>query len=1407
MPSVVQTNFRVRKNFGKIDQLVDIPNLIDIQKQSYEKFLQAHVDPDKREDFGLQGVFKSVFPIKDFQGTAALEFVSYHLEKPKYDVDECHQRGMTYAAPIKVVVRLVSWEKDEVTGVQSVKAVKEQEVYFGEIPLMTENGTFIVNGTERVIVSQLHRSPGAFFDHDRGKTHSSGKFLYSARIIPYRGSWLDFEFDPKDIIYVRIDRRRKLPATVLLRALGYSTQELLDYFYQKESVFIEKGAKLAKGVNVELLQGQRAARDVKDPKTGEVIVKKNQKYTSLVIKKIDKLKLKTIPVEDEELIGAVIAEDVVDEKTGEVLAESNADVEADMLARFREAGVEEFKILFIDNLNVGPYLRATLNLELSDRRRGRTGAEEGAMDTTEEAIMEIYRRLRPGEPPAEDTARTLFHNLFFNPERYDLSRVGRLKLNYKFNLDEPIENQVLTKRDILEVVRYLIELKNGRGTIDDIDHLGNRRVRAVGELLENQYRIGLVRMERAIKERMTVQETETLMPHDLINAKPVSAVVKEFFGSSQLSQFMDQTNPLSEVTHKRRLSALGPGGLTRERAGFEVRDVHPTHYGRICPIETPEGPNIGLISSLSTFARVNPYGFVETPYREVVDGIVNNEVKFFSALQEENHVISQADVGTDKQGKILAEQVFARRRGDTVMVRTEEVTLADVSPNQLVSVAAALVPFLENDDANRALMGSNMQRQAVPLVRTEAPLVGTGMEKVVARDSGVTVVAKRDGFVEFVDANRVVVKADTPEDSTDVAAEVDIYSLLKYQRSNQNTCINQKPIVRVGDRVRKGDVIADGPSTEMGELALGRNVVVAFMPWHGYNFEDSILMNERVVKEDVYTSIPIEEFECIARATKLGREEITRDIPNVGDEALKDLDESGIIRIGAEVNAGDVLVGKITPKGETQLSPEEKLLRAIFGEKAGDVRDTSLRVPTGVTGVVINAKVFSRKGVDKDERSQQIEDEEEARLLKDQNDEIRIIRDSGRRKIERLLNGRTASAKLVSDDGAEVLKKGQTVDPESFKAVPEKYYVDIKVGDADAEGKVKKVVESVRDQIELVTMVFGEKIARLKKGDELPPGVIKMVKVYVAIKRKLQVGDKMAGRHGNKGVISRILPEEDMPYLEDGTPVDVVLNPLGVPSRMNVGQILETHLGWAAMGMGQKLGDLYDQWALHQKNSVKEARSLLKKAYHGPKYAAMIDGLSDGDVFLMAKKARKGVHTATPVFDGAKEPDIRDALQVGGRTTQSILFDGRTGEVFDQDVTVGVMYVMKLHHLVDDKIHARSIGPYSLVTQQPLGGKAQFGGQRLGEMEVWAMEAYGAAYSLQEFLTVKSDDVLGRTRMYEAIVKGENVLEAGLPESFNVLLKELQALALDVELLDEERVNEEEQKRAQKRGGRVSVVD
>ena len=1389
MPSVVQTNFRIRKNFAELSEPPEIPNLIEIQKQSYEKFLQAYIDPDKREDFGLQGVFKSVFPIKDFQGTAALEFVSYHLDKPKYDVDECHQRGMTYAAPIKVMIRLVAWEKDEATGTQIIKAIKEQEVYFGEIPLMTENGTFIVNGTERVIVSQLHRSPGAFFDHDRGKTHSSGKLLFSARIIPYRGSWIDFEFDPKDILYVRIDRRRKLPATTLLRALGYSTRELLHYYYDQEEVLLEPDGGYAKVINLDLLLDQRAARDLKDPQTGDILVKKNRKFTRAVIRKISRLGIEKIPQDEEGLIGAVLSDDIVDESTGEVLAEVNADVTQELLERLREAKIPSFKILFIDNLNVGPFLRTTINLELSERRRGWIG-EDPVRDSPEEAIMEIYRRLRPGEPPTEETARTLFNNLFFNPERYDLSRVGRLKLNFKFGIDESLDSGVLTKRDILEVVKYLIELKNGRGTIDDIDHLGNRRVRAVGELLENQYRIGLVRMERAIKERMTVQETETLMPHDLINAKPVSAVVKEFFGSSQLSQFMDQTNPLSEVTHKRRLSALGPGGLTRERAGFEVRDVHPTHYGRICPIETPEGPNIGLISSLSTYARVNPYGFVETPYREVTEGVVNPDPKFHSALQEENHIIAQANAKANDDGKLIEELVSVRRGGDFVMVRPEEVTLKDVSPNQLVSVAAALVPFLENDDANRALMGANMQRQAVPLVRTDAPLVGTGMEAIVARDSGVTVVARRDGVVEQVDATRIVVRVETSDESTDVAAEVDIYNLLKYRRSNQNTCVNQKPIVRAGDRVRKGMVIADGPSTEMGELALGRNCVVAFMTWNGYNFEDSILISERVVKEDIFTSIHIEEFECIARDTKLGREEITRDIPNVSEEALKDLDESGIIRIGAEVRSGDVLVGKITPKGETQLSPEEKLLRAIFGEKAGDVRDTSLRVPTGVVGTVINAKVFSRKGVDKDERAQQIEDEEEARLLKDQNDEIRIIRDSGRRKMLRLLAGKNTVVRLVDDKGRELIEREAELTETSLAEVPERYWSEIKVGDETTEQRVKKVAESVRDQTELVTMVFQDKIKRLKQGDELPPGVIKMVKVYVAIKRKLQVGDKMAGRHGNKGVISKVLPEEDMPYDENGVPVDVVLNPLGVPSRMNVGQILETHLGWAALGLGQAIGRLWDRWKERQEDTSGKIREMARAAFHQTRHQALIDEMAEDDLLALAKKLKGGVHTATPVFDGARENRIRDMLELSGRDVQSILYDGRTGEAFDQDVTVGVMYVLKLHHLVDDKIHARSIGPYSLVTQQPLGGKAQFGGQRLGEMEVWAMEAYGAAYSLQEFLTVKSDDVLGRTRMYEAIVKGENVLEAGLPESFNVLMKELQSLGLDVELLSEESVTE-----------------
>jgi len=1367
MASAIQNNFRARKSFAKLKQVIEIPNLIDIQKRSYDKFLQMDVPLDRREDIGLQGVFKSVFPIKDFSETSSLEFVSYNLEKPKYDVDECRARGMTFAAPIKVVIRLVVWDVNEETGVQSIRDVKEQEVYFGEIPLMTESGTFIINGTERVIVSQLHRSPGVFFDHDKGKTHSSGKLLYSARIIPYRGSWLDFEFDHKDILYVRIDRRRKLYATVLLRALGYSTEELLNYFYDTEIIHIEGPKKYSREINYELLIGQRATRDIKHPKTKEVLVKKNRKFTKGAIRKLQESDVARLPMDLDELQGKVSARDVIDENTGEVLLQCNEEVTEAKLEELRERGVDKVEVLFIDNLNVGPYLRNTL---LADKLQG-----------PEEAIMEIYRRLRPGDPPTVETAQNLFHNLFFNAERYDLSRVGRLKLNYKFKIDEAIETQILTKRDILETVRYLIDLRNGKGVIDDIDHLGNRRVRAVGELMENQYRIGLVRMERAIKERMSMsQEIETLMPHDLINAKPVSAVVKEYFGSSQLSQFMDQTNPLSEVTHKRRLSALGPGGLTRERAGFEVRDVHPTHYGRICPIETPEGPNIGLIASLSTFARVNEYGFIETPYRQVETAKVADEVTFYSALQEEGQIIAAANADIDK-GKLAGDYVSCRKGSDVVMTKPEDVTLIDVSPSQLVSVAASLIPFLEHDDANRALMGSNMQRQAVPLIRTTSPLIGTGMEGIVARDSGVTVVAKRDGIVDFVDGSRIVVRP-SGGGNDPLAAKPDIYNLVKFQRSNQNTCMNQKAIVQVGDRVKKGDVVGDGPATETGELALGQNVVVAFMPWGGYNFEDSILINEKLVKQDVFTSVHIEEFECVARDTKLGKEEITRDIPNVGEEALKDLDDSGIVRVGAEVKAGDILVGKITPKGETQLSPEEKLLRAIFGEKAGDVRDTSLRVPPGVTGVVIGARVFARKGTEKDERAQAIEDAETEQLNRNKRDEIKIVSEAYYSKMRELLLGKTTASRLVDDKGKVLLAKGQKLDEPTLAEVPHRYWHEIQLveGDGKTEEGLEKLARMREEDVYAIETQYSEKIAKLTKGDELPPGVIKLVKVYLAIKRKLSVGDKMAGRHGNKGVVSRLLPEEDMPYLEDGTPVDVVLNPLGVPSRMNVGQILEVHLGWAAKQLGRQI----DQY-LQTNWSSDVLKDKLKKLFPGD--ATFIDRLSDEDVGRFAGKLRSGVHFATPVFDGADESEIKGALKMAGlpQNGQARLIDGKTGTPFEHPVTVGVMYMLKLHHLVDDKIHARSIGPYSLVTQQPLGGKAQFGGQRLGEMEVWAMEAYGAAYALQEFLTVKSDDVLGRTRMYESIVKGDHVLEAGLPESFNVLLKELQALCLDVELIED----------------------
>ncbi|MEL6338592.1 MAG: DNA-directed RNA polymerase subunit beta [Myxococcota bacterium] len=1372
MASVVQDNFRIRSSFGKIESQIRLPNLIEIQKRSYDKFLQLGIDPMEREDIGLQAVFRRVFPIKDFNESASLDFVKYEIDAPKYDVDECHSRGMTFAAPMKVSIRLIVWEKDEVTGQQSIRSVKEQDVYFGEIPLMTDHGTFIVNGTERVIVSQLHRSPGAFFfvNEDKSKTSGSGKLLHSARIIPNRGSWLDFEFDSKDILHVRIDRRRKMPATALLKALGYSTQELLDYFYETETVVLHDAENLEKKVDTGLLLGQRATRDIYDASGENVIVRKNRKFTRAAIRKLDELGIDSFPIDREELIESVLAEDIIDEETGEVIAGLNESLTEEKIETIIGTGVKEFKILFIDGLNVGSYLRDTLLLD--------------KVESEDEAILEIYRRLRPGDPPTIDTARSLFNNLFFNPERYDLSKVGRLKLNHKFNLEEPIENTVLTKQDILEVVRYVLELKNGRGTVDDIDHLGNRRVRSVGELLENQFRVGLVRMERAIRERMSLQEIETLMPHDLINAKPVSAVIKEFFGSSQLSQFMDQTNPLSEVTHKRRLSALGPGGLTRERAGFEVRDVHTTHYGRICPIETPEGPNIGLIASLATFARVNEYGFVESPYRRVIDGQVTEGVEFFSALQEEQHTIAQANAQIAEDGQFKEPLVASRKSGDPIMARADEITLMDVSPKQLVSVATSLIPFLENDDANRALMGSNMQRQAVPLLRTEAPFVGTGMERPVARDSGVTIVAKRDGMVDSVDATRIVVKADTESTADiDVAAEVDIYNLTKFQRSNQNTCINQKPIVRRGDMVKAGDVIADGPATDHGELALGRNLVVAFMPWQGYNFEDSILISERVVKEDLYTSIHIEEFECVARDTKLGKEEITRDIPNVGEEALKDLDEAGIVRIGAEVTSSDILVGKITPKGETQLSPEEKLLRAIFGEKAGDVRDTSLRVPPGVVGTVIGAQVFARKGIDKDERAQQIEEEEETRLLKDQNDEIKIVKESARRKIAALLRGKALEQRLVDDHGEVLLEKGAAVTVEALEDIRDRYLMELRVGDSEAESKIESILDAVEERVALIKMRFGDKIARLKKGDELAPGVIKMVKVYVAIKRKLQVGDKMAGRHGNKGVISRILPEEDMPYTADGTPVDIALNPLGVPSRMNVGQILETHLGWGAKELGKKLDRL-----IFENFDADHVKQELLSIYKDPDHQKTVNKLTRDDILKLGQKLKGGVHFATPVFEGASEAEIQRILDQAGLPTrgQTVLFDGRTGEPFDQDVTVGVMYMLKLHHLVDDKIHARSIGPYSLVTQQPLGGKAQFGGQRLGEMEVWAMQAYGAAYALQEFLTVKSDDVQGRTRMYEAIVKGENVLESGIPESFKVLMKELQALCLDVELIEEE---------------------
>jgi DNA-directed RNA polymerase subunit beta len=1363
---VTASNLRIRKSFAKNKQVIDIPNLIELQKSSYELFLQKDMDPDRRGEAGLNGVFRSVFPITDFNNTSSLEFVSYTLEPPKYDVDECRQRGMTYAAPVKVTLRLIVFDVDEQTEARSIRDVKEQEVYLGEIPLMTANGSFIINGTERVVVSQLHRSPGVFFDHDGGKNNASGKFIYSARVIPYRGSWLDLEFDQKDLIYVRIDRRRKFPVTILLKALNYNVEQLLDYFYDLDRVMARKG-KLFREIDIDRMAGQRALVDIVDPKTAEVLVKQGRRITRAVVKRVKQLELTEVEVSPDDLEGKVIAKPLIDETTGEILADANAEMSKDILERALAVGITEFSLIFFDGLSVGPYLRNTL---LVDK-----------VSTQEESLLEIYKRLRPGEPPTPEAADGFFKRLFFDPETYDLSEVGRLKINHRFNIpfeECPVDHRTLTNKDIISAVKTLIDLKNGRGQIDDIDHLGNRRVRSVGELLENQYRIGLVRMERAIRERMSLQDVETMMPHDLVNAKPVNAVVKEFFGSSPLSQFMDQTNPLSEITHKRRLSALGPGGLTRDRAGFEVRDVHPTHYGRICPIETPEGPNIGLIASLATYARINNYGFIETPYRKVDAGSVSVDISYTSALEEAGHYIAPAGRDFVASSKLAIDNLVCRINGEYEMIDKEKVTLMDVSPSQLVSIAASLIPFLEHDDANRALMGSNMQRQAVPLLRSRAPLVGTGVERLVARDSGTSVVALNDGVVEEVDAGRVVIRRFAK--GGELGANVDIYNLTKYQRTNQNTCFNQKPIVFVGDAVRKSDIIADGPSTELGELALGQNILVAFTPWMGYNFEDSILISERLIKDDVYTSIHIEEFECVARDTKLGREEISRDIANVGEEALSDLDSSGIIRIGAEVKPGNILVGKVTPKGETQLSPEEKLLRAIFGEKAGDVRDTSLRVPSGVYGTVIDAQVYSREGAERDERLQAIIEDKRRKLEKDLAVEQNVIRNNSLSKLKTLLVGKITTGVLLNEDGTlKLLSKGQPITDADLETIPFELLNYIPL-ESDLEYQVSRIIDGARNQLDAVKMVFSEKFDRLRKGDELPPGVIKMVKVYVAIKRKLQVGDKFAGRHGNKGVVSKILPAEDMPYLADGTPVDMVLNPLGVPSRMNIGQILEVHLGWAARNLGNQLQPYLENF------QAEASRQRLIETFGDSDITAVVEKADDASIRKMMTRMVNGIHLGTPVFDGARESDVKELLRRAQvpESGQMILFDGRSGEAFQNPVTVGVMYMLKLHHLVEEKIHARSIGPYSLVSQQPLGGKAQFGGQRLGEMEVWAIEAYGAAYTLQEFLTVKSDDVAGRTRMYESIVKGEYVLEPGLPESFNVLVKELQSLALNVELIE-----------------------
>jgi DNA-directed RNA polymerase subunit beta len=1347
---------RIRKKFGNKTEVAKMPNLIEVQKSSYDDFLMVKEPAGGRGDTGLQSVFRSVYPISDFSGRATLEFVRYDFEPPKYDVEECMQRDMTYSAPLKVKLRLIVFDVNEETGSKSIKDVKEQDVYMGDMPLMTLNGTFVINGTERVIVSQMHRSPGVFFDHDRGKTHASGKLLFAARIIPYRGSWLDFEFDAKDIVYVRIDRRRKLPVTTLLYALGLDDEQILETFYKsipiKES---KRGWRMP--FAPDKMRGSTPLADLVDAKSGEVVAKAGEKISARKARELAESGLKEVLVSSEDLAGRYLAEDIVDMATGQIFGEAGDELDDKLLAEIKDQKIKDFPILDIDHVTVGAFIRNTLNIDKNANRV--------------EALMDIYRVMRPGEPPTIEAAEKLFHTMLFDSERYDLSAVGRVKMNMRLDLKVEDTMRVLRPEDIVEVVKTLVGLRDGRGEIDDIDHLGNRRVRSVGELMENQYRVGLLRMERAIKERMSSVDIDTVMPQDLINAKPAAAAVREFFGSSQLSQFMDQTNPLSEITHKRRLSALGPGGLTRERAGFEVRDVHPTHYGRICPIETPEGPNIGLINSLATFARVNKYGFIESPYRKVVNQKVTDEVVYLSAMEEMRHHVAQANAELDTKGRLIGDLVTCRYQGDVLQVGADKVDYIDVSPKQLVSVAAALIPFLENDDANRALMGSNMQRQAVPLIRAEAPLVGTGIEEVVARDSGAAIAARRSGIIDQVDSTRIVIRATQETDPSKPG--VDIYRLRKFQRSNQNTCINQRPLVNVGDVVTAGEIIADGPSTDLGDLALGKNVLVAFMPWMGYNFEDSILMSERVVSEDVFTSIHIEEFEAMARDTKLGPEEVTRDIPNVSEEALKNLDEAGIVYIGAELQPGDILVGKITPKGESPMTPEEKLLRAIFGEKASDVRDTSLRLPPGVTGTVVEVRVFNRHGVEKDERAMSIEREEIERLAKDRDDELQILDRNVYGRVKDSLTGKDVSKWPKGG------KRGTHATDEILDDIPRSQWWEIGLKDETAQADLEAIQKQYEDAKKSLERRFVDKVDKLQRGDELPPGVMKRVKVFVAVKRKIQPGDKMAGRHGNKGVVSMIVPREDMPFLDDGTPVDVVLNPLGVPSRMNVGQILETHLGWACRGLGRVIDAALEKW--HETGEAKALKETMKSIYGEQ------DGIykmKDAEVVSLAEKLRHGVPVATPVFDGAREKDIVEMLKLAGFDTsgQVQLHDGRTGEPFDRKVTVGFKYVLKLHHLVDDKIHARSIGPYSLVTQQPLGGKAQFGGQRFGEMEVWALEAYGAAYTLQEMLTVKSDDVAGRTKVYESIVRGDDAFEAGIPESFNVLVKEMRALGLNVDL-------------------------